>query len=87
METKQKICLIRKALGWSQEAVGASIGIDQRTYGRMENGESKFTISRLEQLCEQWGITHVQFASLDVEKLYELILETRKKNRPPDRAA
>ncbi len=86
METKQKICLIRKVLGWSQEAFGESIGLSQRQYGRIENGDSKLSVSLLEEMCEQWGITHAQFASMDVEQLYELILKNRKKNPTPDHA-
>lgn len=78
MKTKEKIYLIRKSLGWSQEVFGAAIDLSQRQYGRIENGECKMSISTFEAICEKWGISHAQFVSLDVEQLRDLIQGNKK---------
>ncbi len=82
METKEKICLIRKSLGWSQEVLGSTINLSQSQYGRIENSRSKFCISKFEEICKIWDITQAEFHSMSVDGLCDTIKE-RQKKKPP----
>jgi len=79
METTKKIYLIRKSLGWSQEAFDTSIGLCQRQYGRIENGENKLTMPKFEEICKIWGISQSEFYGMDVGPLSDIIRERQKR--------
>jgi len=73
IETKQKLYLVRRLLGWSQEALGERLGLSQRHYGRLENGDIPLKVDTLEAICHEWGITQQQFYTLSLEQLSELL--------------
>lgn len=51
-----KIRCLRVQKGYSQEYMALSMGLSQKQYGRLENGESKLTIDHLGKICETLGI-------------------------------
>ena len=82
MKTEQKIYLIRKMLGWSQEALGERLGMSQRHYGRLEKGETPIKVETLEAICREWGITYQQFVNTDVEHLSDLLIKPSAADEP-----
>lgn len=59
----------RTAKGFSQEYMAENLGISQRQYSRLENGESEITLSYLDKISKQ----------LDI-KLSELFTEVMQEN-------
>lgn len=47
---------IRSMLGWSQQNVADELGITQRHYGRIENGEVDISLSMLYNICDVYKI-------------------------------
>jgi transcriptional regulator with XRE-family HTH domain len=86
METKEKIYLIRKNLGWSQDVFGGSINLSQSQYGRMENSKCKFPISKFEEICKNWGITQAEFHNMSIEELCQYLKDKQKPEAPTTEA-
>jgi transcriptional regulator with XRE-family HTH domain len=47
-----KIRFIRVYKGYSQEYMAYKLGISQRAYSKIERGETKLTLYRLNQICK-----------------------------------
>ena len=47
-----KIRFIRVYKGYSQEYMAYKLGISQRAYSKIERGETKMTVFRLNQICK-----------------------------------
>ncbi len=52
MKTANKIRRIRNEKGFSQDYMSIQLGISQKTYRRIENGESKIDIDRLQAISK-----------------------------------
>jgi len=53
----KKICKLRKAKGWSQEALAASCGIHAHHLGKIERGETNATLATLLAIARTLRIT------------------------------
>ena len=51
-----KIRTLRNAKGYSQEYVAAKLNINQNTYSKIESGQTKLTIERVEQLAQLYEV-------------------------------
>jgi len=51
-----KIRTLRNAKGYSQEYVAAKLNISQNTYSKIESGQTKLTIDRVEQLAKLYEV-------------------------------
>ena len=49
--------LLRKKHGFSQEDVAINLHIEQNTYSRMERGETKLDVERLQQIASLYKIS------------------------------
>ncbi len=61
MSLHEKIRIIRNAKGLSQESVALELNIDAVNYGRLERGQSKITVDRLERIAKILGVKTVVF--------------------------
>jgi len=52
MNIHDKIRIIRQSKGYTQQFVADKLNIDTINYGRIERGQSKFTVDRLLDLCK-----------------------------------
>ena len=52
MNVIEKIRSVRKEQGISHEAMAVNLGISQTAYTKMERGETKLTIDRLQKIAE-----------------------------------
>lgn len=57
MKIHDTIRLLRKHKEYSQEYMAEKLNIDTVTYGRVENGKTKLTIERLEEIAEILGFS------------------------------
>jgi transcriptional regulator with XRE-family HTH domain len=51
-----RLRVTRNNKGFSQEYMADCLGISQRQYSRLENGESEMTLPFLEKICKELGI-------------------------------
>lgn len=56
MKTHEKLRALRTAKGFSQQYVAHKLNLDPANYGRLERGEAKLTVERLEQVLEVFGV-------------------------------
>lgn len=65
MEIADKIRKLREEHGWSQEKVAESLGITSNGYAKIERGETKINIRRLEELAELFGVDVLELVNAD----------------------
>jgi transcriptional regulator with XRE-family HTH domain len=52
MQLHEKICLLRKIKGWSQEEMADKLQMSVHGYANIERGETDVQLSRLEQISQ-----------------------------------
>ena len=57
MDVVQRIKLIRKERGLSQEAIADVLQTTQQQYSRYENGENEFPVRHVVSLCRFYGVS------------------------------
>ena len=92
MELKDKLQLLRKQNGYSQEQLADKLGIARQTLSKWENGQAVPELSNLISLSNLYGITIDRIvkeddecnlslcknASMDINKIIEFILVAKK---------
>lgn len=61
MKVHEKLRILRNASGISQQYIAQELGIDPANYGRIERGEAKLTVDRLELILDILGCSIEQF--------------------------
>ena len=56
MQLHEKICLLRKIKGWSQEEMADKLQMSVHGYANIECGETDVQLSRLEQISQVLGV-------------------------------
>jgi len=56
MQLHEKICLLRKIKGWSQEDMADKLQMSVHGYANIERGETDVQLSRLEQISQVFGV-------------------------------
>jgi transcriptional regulator with XRE-family HTH domain len=56
MQLHEKICLLRKIKGWSQEEMADRLQMSVHGYANIERGETDVQLSRLEQISQVFGV-------------------------------
>lgn len=72
----ERIKLLRKELGLTQEEVAEQLGVSRATVSQMESGERKITAEELYKLANIFNVTADEI--LDNEKSIEVVLEKSK---------
>lgn len=57
MDVVQRMKLIRKERGLSQEAIADVLQTTQQQYSRYENGENEFPVRHVVSLCRFYGVS------------------------------
>ena len=68
MNLKEKINNLREMNGWSQEVMAERLDMSKNGYARIERGESKLNMERLEQIAEIFNIDVVDLISQEYER-------------------
>jgi DNA-binding protein len=68
MNLKEKIKNLREMNGWSQEVMAERLDMSKNGYARIERGESKLNMERLEQIAEIFNIDVVDLISQEYER-------------------
>lgn len=68
MNIKDKIKNLREMNGWSQEVMAERLNMSKNGYARIERGESKLDMERLEKIAEIFSIEVVDLISQEYER-------------------
>lgn len=63
MKIQEKIRFIREARDWSQEEMAAKLNMSTNGYAKIERGETKASIPKLEQIAEIFGVELMELLS------------------------
>ena len=72
---EQKLEMIRKIKGFSQEYVAEKLHVSQNLYSKIERGEKKVTLNELEKICKILEITLYQLQNFDPFQEYKELIE------------
>ena len=67
MNIKDKIKNLREMNGWSQEVMAERLNMSKNGYARIERGESKLDMERLEKIAEIFSLEVVDLISQEYE--------------------
>jgi transcriptional regulator with XRE-family HTH domain len=65
MQLYEKIGLMRKIKGWSQEDMAERLGMSVNGYAKIERGETDVQFSRLEKISELLEVSLLELVGLD----------------------
>ena len=68
MNIKDKIKNLRELNGWSQEVMAERLNMSKNGYARIERGESKLDMERLEKIAEIFSLEVVDLISQEYER-------------------
>jgi len=75
MKIQEKIRLMREAHQWSQEEMAMKLNMSTNGYAKIERGETKAYIPKLEQIAETLGMDFMELMSFGEKQVLCLIGE------------
>jgi transcriptional regulator with XRE-family HTH domain len=73
MDVIDNIRRIRKHKGFSHEAMAIDLGISQAAYTKIENGDTKLTVDRLQEIAEILEVTLGDLLELESQSFHQEI--------------
>ncbi len=70
MEIGYKIRKKREEKGYSQDYMAIQLGISQKTYGRLENGQTKLGLERLAEIAKILEVDPLELISFDEKNIF-----------------
>ena len=68
---KKKVRKIREIRNYSQEYMAIQLGISQKSYSRLENGQTRLYIYRLQEIAKILNIDIIQMFSFDENNIFK----------------
>ncbi len=75
MKTHEKIRQLREAKQWTQEEMAMKLNMSTQGYAKIERGDTRSNLDRLEQISEVFGIDMVELFLLVKEQILILIVQ------------
>lgn len=66
-----KIKKLRELKGYSREYMADVLNITERSYGKLENGESKLTLDRISQIAKELEIDPIKLIQFDDKFIFD----------------
>ena len=70
----EKIRILREEKQWSQEEFAAKLGLSVNGYRKIERGETRLNIPRLQQLADVFEIDILELMQNDNTMFYQVII-------------
>jgi transcriptional regulator with XRE-family HTH domain len=70
MQLHEKICLLRRVKGWSQEEMANKLQMSLHGYSNIERGGTDIQLSRLEQIVQIFGIELKDLINFDEKSVF-----------------
>ncbi len=77
MQLYEKISLLRRVKGWTQEQTAEMLQMSLHGYANIERGETDIQLSRIEQLAELFGVELKELMNLDGKNILNNIAESQ----------
>ena len=79
MKVNEKIRMMRELNDWTQEDMADKLHMSLNSYAKLERGESKIYLEKLEQVAEVFNIDLVDLLSLNKQNLVWLAVGDNSK--------
>lgn len=73
MQVNEKIRMIREMNHWTQEDIAEKLHMSLTSYAKLERGESKLHLDKLEKIAEVFGVDLIDLLSLNKQGLVWLV--------------
>ncbi|MBK1693457.1 hypothetical protein CKO09_01715 [Chromatium weissei] len=73
MHIHEKLKVMRRCKGWSQEEMAEKLGYSPNGYAKIERGETDIKVDQLEKIAEAIGIDLQQFLNLNDKNVFNLV--------------
>ncbi len=73
MQVNEKVRMMREMNNWTQEYVAEKLHMSLTSYAKLERGESKFYLDKLEKIAEVFQVDLIDLLSLNKQGLVWLI--------------
>lgn len=70
MKVHEKIRTLREAKNWSQEEMAKRLNMSVNGYSKIERGETKAYIPKMEQIAEVFAVNLLELIPLDEKNVY-----------------
>ena len=80
MKVNEKIRMMRELNDWTQEDMADKLHMSLNSYAKLEGGESKIYLEKLEQVAEVFNIDLVDLLSLNKQNLVWLAVGDNSNN-------
>jgi len=77
MQLHEKISLLRKVKGWTQETMAEHMRMSLHGYANIERGETDIQLSRLEEIAQVLGIELKELINFDEKNVLNNIAESQ----------
>ncbi|WP_370033725.1 helix-turn-helix domain-containing protein [Flavobacterium sp. 28YEA47A] len=71
MKIGEKLRLLRKLKGYTQETMAGKLNMERRSYANLENDVTKIDMERITQIAEVYGIELDELLAFDESKVFE----------------
>ncbi|MDQ7960813.1 helix-turn-helix transcriptional regulator [Flavobacterium lindanitolerans] len=71
MKIGEKLRLLRKLKGYTQETMAGKLHMERRSYANLENNVTKIDMERMAQIAEVYGIELEELLAFDENKIFE----------------
>lgn len=71
MKIGEKLRLLRKLKGYTQETMAGKLHMERRSYPNLENNVTKIDMERMTQIAEVYGIELEELLAIDENKIFE----------------
>lgn len=71
MKIGEKLRLLRKLKGYTQETMAGKLYMERRSYANLENNVTKIDMERMAQIAEVYGIELEELLAFDENKIFE----------------
>lgn len=74
-QLRYNIRKIREIKGYSQEYLAKELGVSIKTYSRVESGQSRLPVSRLDKISEILDVTPTAIMEFRVDEIFNQLNE------------
>ena len=71
MKVGEKLKILRKLKGYTQEDIAEKLNIERRTYANLENNATKMDIDRAKQIAEIYGLKLEEFLNFNESQVFK----------------
>jgi len=80
MKIGEKLQLLRRLKGFTQEEMASKLNMERRSYANLENNTTKIDVSRMKQITEIYGIEVDEIINFDTKTAFDKCFNKNAEN-------